>query len=535
MNNKILFKRFGTMIDCSRNAVMTVDALKKWIELISKMGYNTLYLYTEDTYEVEDNPYFGYLRGKYTRDEIREIVAHADRFGMEVIPCIQTLAHLENYKRWDKTPYDIDDIMLAGDEKVYELIDKMFKSISETYTTKTINVGMDEAQNLGRGAYADIHGNRERRTILLEHLGKVAQIAKKYGFTLGMWSDMFFTAFTGQTYDPDIEFGDDVKSQIPDNVELIYWDYETKTVESYDSRMKAHERLKPGYWFASGLSTWLGFAPHNIFASGIVEKAMTACRMNGVTNVMITMWGDNGGECSRFASLPSVFYASEIAKGITDEATIKEDFYKMFSVSYDDFTALDMASALLYDGNASNAEKYLLYNDPFLGIFDSTMPKDIDEKFTVALEKLNSAKPTDEWKYLFDTSRTLAKILTRKASLGIKTREAYENKDLNGCRELAKVYAQLSEEVGEFYKYFRKQWFSENKANGFEVQDIRLGGLMLRLKHLSEVLTDYADGKLKNIPELEEKTLDYFGNGEDFKTAMLNYRSWSGTVTANTI
>ena len=66
-------KRLGTMIDFSRNGVMTVDALKKWIDLTGDMGYNTVLLYMEDTYEVNENPYFGYARGRYTKDEMKEI------------------------------------------------------------------------------------------------------------------------------------------------------------------------------------------------------------------------------------------------------------------------------------------------------------------------------------------------------------------------------------------------------------------------------------------------------------------------------
>ena len=51
MKNQVQFKRLGTMIDCSRNAVMNVKTLKKWIDLTADLGYNTLCLYMEDTYE----------------------------------------------------------------------------------------------------------------------------------------------------------------------------------------------------------------------------------------------------------------------------------------------------------------------------------------------------------------------------------------------------------------------------------------------------------------------------------------------------
>ena len=69
---------------------------KKLIDALQKMGYNTLELYTEDTFEVEGEPYFGYLRGRYSSEEIKEIDKYARAHGIELIPCIQTLAHFSN-------------------------------------------------------------------------------------------------------------------------------------------------------------------------------------------------------------------------------------------------------------------------------------------------------------------------------------------------------------------------------------------------------------------------------------------------------
>ena len=67
-----------------------------------------------------------------------------------------------------------------------------------------------------------------------------------------------------------------------------------------------------------------------------------------------------------------------------------------------------------------------------------------------------------------------------------------------------------------FYEAFRKLWFTENKAQGFELQDIRLGGLKQRLAHCRKRLTEYMEGEIESIPELEEEVLDYFGNGREY-------------------
>ena len=64
------------MLDCSRNAVMSVEGVKSFIDKISAMGYNALQLYTEDTYEITEEPLFGYMRGRYTKAELKEIDAY---------------------------------------------------------------------------------------------------------------------------------------------------------------------------------------------------------------------------------------------------------------------------------------------------------------------------------------------------------------------------------------------------------------------------------------------------------------------------
>lgn len=88
------------MLDCSRNAVFTVEKVKSVIRTLAKMGMNVLMLYTEDTYEVPGEPYFGSYRGRYTKAEIQEMDAYASMFGIELVPCIQTLAHLHNALKW---------------------------------------------------------------------------------------------------------------------------------------------------------------------------------------------------------------------------------------------------------------------------------------------------------------------------------------------------------------------------------------------------------------------------------------------------
>ena len=125
---KKAFDTLGVMIDMSRNAVMSIAGLRRFLPLLKKMGYNTVFLYTEDTYEVDGHPYFGYMRGRYSKAEMKEIDTFAKELGITVIPCIQTLAHLQGFVPWKQVPIDNEDAMLVDDPRVYEFIDNLLRS-----------------------------------------------------------------------------------------------------------------------------------------------------------------------------------------------------------------------------------------------------------------------------------------------------------------------------------------------------------------------------------------------------------------------
>jgi hypothetical protein len=211
VTEELVFEDFGLMLDCSRNAVYSMDAVKRLIRIGALLGYNFLHLYTEDTYEVTDEPYFGYMRGRYTKEEIKELDAYAKEYGVELVPCIQTLAHLNSIFRWPAyAPInDTRDILLLEDERTYALIEKIFQTIAECFTSRRGNVGMDEAELVSRGKFYDINGPKNRFEIMRKHVAKVMEIADKYGFQCMMWSDMYFKFAFGSYRDHEATTIDD--------------------------------------------------------------------------------------------------------------------------------------------------------------------------------------------------------------------------------------------------------------------------------------------------------------------------------------
>lgn len=537
VTEELVFEDFGLMLDCSRNAVYSMDAVKRLIRIGALLGYNFLHLYTEDTYEVTDEPYFGYMRGRYTKEEIKELDAYAKEYGVELVPCIQTLAHLNSIFRWPAyAPInDTRDILLLEDERTYALIEKMFQTIAECFTSRRVNVGMDEAELVGRGKYYDINGPKNRFEIMRKHVAKVMEIADKYGFQCMMWSDMYFKFAFGSYRDHEATtIDEEFKNSVPDGMTLVYWDYRTDNVPKYDRIMSLHQQTGNPYAFAGGLWTWNGLAPNNAFSLKTTVPAIESCVKNKVKTVIITLWGDDGAECAVYSIFASLCHAAEIAFGAGEDEA-RADVKALTGLDYDDFMAMDGLDTVTEKGNGiypPNPSKYLLYNDLLRGVLDSTLAGGENEKYAEVARRLAVGEKSADWGYLFTYMRCLADVLSIKAELGNTIHEVYAAGNRKAMKVIVKkTLPLLSKRLDALYEAARVAWMKEKKPHGFDVQDLRLGGLICRVKNVTRLLEDWANGKAEIVPELEEKRLDYTGEGEDFqkKAVMLNFHIFNVT------
>ena len=107
-----------------------------------------------------------------------------------------------------------------------------------------------------------------------------------------------------------------------------------------------------------------------------------------------------------------------------------------------------------------------------------------------------------------------------KYDLGNYTREAYAQ-GRDAVKKAIKRYKVLLRRLQKFYTLFKEQWKVDNKLIGFEIQDVRIGGLMCRLKDCIERMQEYVSGKTQNIPELETELLDVFGNKQEVDWKMM--------------
>ena len=118
---------------------------------------------------------------------------------------------------------------------------------------------------------------------------------------------------------------------------------------------------------------------------------------------------------------------------------------------------------------------------------------------------------------IFDELSELSSLLSLKCNIILNLRKAYKENNLNQLNELAKEISSLIIKYENFYNKFKKMWYIFSKSQGFDVTDLRMGAVILRLKHVKEILNQYINKEINKIDELEEEVLDYFGNDKNFK------------------
>lgn len=538
MEDDVSFTFSGLMIDCSRNGVVNLTYGKEMMERLAMMGHNVVMLYMEDVYEVEEEPYFGYLRGRYSRAELKELDDYADMLGLELIPCIQTLAHMDQFLVWEDMAekyLDIDNILYVGAPQVKDLLDRILRMFSQTLRTRRIHLGMDEAYHLGRGRYADEHGIRPKTDIMMDHLKDVLELSRKYGLKPMIWDDMFFSAYSKANAD---------QFSIPDGIDLMYWDYYNNSEEHYANRIAVRGKIAKHLMFAGGAWRWIGYAPHHSKTLAATNASLSACKKAGVTEVIATSWADDGCECPVSTCLfGCVLFGEHTYHPELDMEEFKKNLKFYTGLSYEaamrqeEFDILPQFSDLHKTATVTPS-KYSFYEDPLCSKFvvhERALKEDVTAHYQELGTYFDHAALNETDPVLKATHQFYAafgKALSLKWNLGLKLYDAYQAQDRDALRRIAdhqmKPLLGLIEDVRSARM---KEWYLTNKSYGFEVLDIRMGGMKQRIASAIFVLEQYLDGTVKTIDSLEENRLPASHSQEDGMGGVLHYNRCQRIMT----
>ena len=512
------FKSCGVMLDMSRGAVMKVEAVRRAIDRVAALGMNLLMLYTEDTFEVPEYPAFGYLRGGYTQAELRGLDAYAAALGVELVPCIQTLAHLAQFLQWrDAAPLcDLPDVLLADEPQTYAFIEAEIRAVSSCMRSRRIHIGMDEAHGVGLGRYYAIHGPTDRFQLLTRHLGRVADICRAQGLQPIMWSDMFFRLGcpSGDYYDPQAVVPDSVIRSLPPDVTMCYWDYYHTDESFYDHMLAEHARMGRETVFAGGIWTWSGFLPQVRRTRSTMRAALRACARRRVDTVLATLWGDDGAETNAmlgFSLLP-IFSEACWQGPQADAQDVARAGECLTGLPRD---ALDAFGALYPDERDERPGKQLIWCDPLYPMLHFARGDSMDALLSRSRRAIQTLRPYAEASLECRYALALFEVCAAKGELLDGLRPRYLAGDRAWLREAAKTrIPALREAYARLMCLHRTLWERDNRRFGWEVLALRYGGAQARLADVQDELERYLAGELTCIEELNAEPLGLVKAGD---------------------
>ena len=540
------FSRLAAMIDLSRNSVYTMSTMKRFLCHLALMGFNTAYLYMEDTYELPGYPYFGYRRGRYSVAEQKELDDFADAIGIELVPCIQTLAHLRTTIRWKymEPMRDTVDNLMVGQEDTVKLVEAMIAHFSRTFRSRRIHLGMDEAVSLGTGRYLRHKGYRSHREIIMEHLETTCSLCKKYGLEPMIWDDMLFRDQTPlmQYYCDSDPITPEQRKQFPDNLSFVYWDYYHDTREEYERQLKRRGCVKT--LFAGGMWKWGGWVPNFTKSFHDCMLAVDACCAYGVQEIMVTLWGDDGDETPLATVLPGLALFGLLRFGDAQPSQT-DAICRLLSdtplATYEAMEYLDLIPGMPEKNLESLLpHKLLLYGDMASELFMGSLTEDpkalarhywnLSEKYAAMAAEIRDS----HLRAILNMYHHLAGAIGARCDAAIALHRGYKTKDPAAMDKAVEKLNAFSAHANQLHRATVPVWSRECKGQGMEIIDLRLGGLQGRCQALIQRLALYREGILDTLTELDEPQLPYQGNlSSDGHTP--GRESYGEIVTVNTL
>lgn len=348
----------GVHDDVSRGPFPTLEFQKKQIRTFAAYKINTYSPYFEHTLQFASHPIVAPPGGSMSREDVRELVAYARRYHIQVIPEQQTFGHLHHLLKWElygATGETQRGHVLAPDQpRSLEIVKETFAEIDSLFPGRFLHIGADETFELGRGQTAERVRTEGIGPVYLGYLTRVANALAPTGKQLLFWGDV------AQNH-PELV------GSLPKNLSAVAWGYGARP--SFDNQITPYRNAGIETWIAPGVSNWNRVYPDNDVALRNIQRFVADGQRLGAVGVLNTSWDDDGDALFNQTWYGILFGASAgWQPGEADTAAFARAYGRVF---HDDATgSIDAAQQKLAAAHArlrpaGGASTYLFWLDPW--------------------------------------------------------------------------------------------------------------------------------------------------------------------------
>ncbi|HLL13513.1 MAG TPA: glycoside hydrolase family 20 zincin-like fold domain-containing protein [Pyrinomonadaceae bacterium] len=508
----------GLSDDISRGPIPTVEYIKRQLRTLAAFKMNMHSFYMEHTFASRSHPLIAPEGGSLTPAEIRELVAYARRYHIELVPEQQTFGHLhkalkfEKYNELAEVPYG--DMLSPQQEGSFRLVADWYKELAELFPGKFFHIGADETFELGQGQSREQVKARGVGAVYFEHLRRVREILQPYNRRLMFWGDIALNH-------PELI------GRIPKDLIVMNWAYGGNV--DFTARLKPFKDAGLEQFVCPGVSNWNQVFPNLDNAARNITGFVRDGQRAGALGMLNTNWDDDGETLFEMTWYGVVLgAAASWQEGQLDVAEFERNFdWAFFRRDGDSFVralrALGSVNTLL----GANTTNPLFWQEPFTNAFQERA-RGLREKTRQMRLAVEGSEETlaREGGEARRNRRMIASARFAAQRLGHMGRrmqvaeqfsrdywQAYLNlgdrRQVNRLRRYhGAIYnslREMAEELAALKVSYREQWLAENRPYWLESvlarYDVAIATWLGRSKALEEALREYNESSTLPNPE----------------------------------
>ena len=284
----------GFMLDVSRDKVPSLATLFDLVDTLANLKFNQLQLYMEHTFAYRGHDAVWAAASPLTAREVQQLDAYCRARLIELVPNQNSFGHMQRWLKhgeyralaecpdgfehpWNPSgePYGL----CADDPRSLALLADLYDQLAESFSSKTINVGLDETLDLGNGRSRARCEREGTPRVYLAFLRDVHRLVGERGFAMQFWADMALQA-------PEL------LRELPRDAVALAWGYEADHPFAADASALARAGLP--FYVCPGTSSWNSLAGRSANALANLHGAAQAGLAAGAAGYLVTDWGDNG-------------------------------------------------------------------------------------------------------------------------------------------------------------------------------------------------------------------------------------------------
>lgn len=281
------FSRRGYMLDISRARIPTLETIKRKVDFLAELKYNELQLYMENfCYKF---PHFPFVNEDYdclTPEDMVELDRYcAERF-IDLVPNQNCFGHMATWLQREEFAHLAvgDGTVKTGTlnillDETFEFVQKLFDSVLPYFSSKYVNIGLDEAFGLGKFQLEEICREKGKAEVFMDWLNRISAWTKaKYGKTVMFWSDMVYEA-------------KDSFYRIPKDAIALNWGYDLIETALMDRRSRYLKENGIPFYVCPGTSTWCGITGRFDLMTFNLRTSAEFGKNHGAKGYLLTDWG----------------------------------------------------------------------------------------------------------------------------------------------------------------------------------------------------------------------------------------------------